>query len=95
MFEVGTTGTECFQVTIANDDQLEDSEGFQVSILTSPRDPAVDVPEPVLPITILDDDGMCKDVFSNAHGNVITSFIQVFQCYSQLIPLPLVKRSSH
>ena len=75
MFGVGTTGTECFQVTIADDDQLEDSEGFQISILTTPRDPAVDVPEPVLPITILDDDGMCKYVVSNVHGNVITSFI--------------------
>ena len=57
MFGIGTTGTECFQVVVVNDDLLEDSERFQVTILTTPRDPAVDVPEPVLPITILDDDG--------------------------------------
>lgn len=58
VFTPNTNGTECFDVRIQDDNLLEDSEIFNVSILVPPNDSAVDIPEPVLQVTIEDDDSM-------------------------------------
>ena len=58
VFGVNTTGRECFFVSIEDDGLLEDSELFNVSILMTPKDPALIFIEQfsVIQITIEDDD---------------------------------------
>ena len=54
---VFATETNCFDISIEDDDIYEDSETFQISV-TTPTDPAVDINGPPLELAILDDDSM-------------------------------------
>ena len=58
IFGVSTIGRECFSVSIEDDGLLEASELFNVSILMTPKDPALVFIEQfsVIQITIEDDD---------------------------------------
>ena len=69
VFGLNTTGVECFEVLIEDDDRLEDSEIFHISIVTTPRDPALDVSLSVLSVTIEDDDSMQNFRFVMSSGS--------------------------